>query len=806
MIGKLKTRMNIKILKPIIIVLLIFKVFIAYGQYNKNYSISGVIIDSTSNQPIEYVSVAVYKLPDTVLMTGTITNAKGKFVLNKLKSGKYILNSNFIGYKIYSKNVEINNASVSLSKPFYMTSSSLSLNEVVITANRNEKQVTIEKTKINVSKNISSVSGNITDVLKSQSSISIDGENNVYLRGNKNILILIDGIPTTITAINSIPTSNVENIEIITNPDVKYDAEGTGGIINIITNRRNLSGLSGSATLNYDFNNRVNGGLNLNYFKGIWGLSLNYNGKYEKSTIASNLTRQLYNQHILIKQDINSIHTNSTHMASIRLSAKPNKNESISLDVKMVIAKFYKTQNILEKEINNNLPLIVFNRKNDIPFLKKTIGSTLSYKKVFEKHKNELSFNASISHTKGSRPSKYYIDNTLSQKSDAGGGPTWITIQTDYLKALSKTGKIEVGLKGFSRQNTFNINFYDLDTSNNWILNLSFSNDLEHQEYIYSSYLMYSDSFFKKIFFKIGARMEYNTSNLIQKSTNENIYKTYLFPFPYLLLKHKINETQNIALSVNRRITRPTYPQLLPIVNVIDQMTFETGNKNLRPEVLDKIEMNYSLVKEKFHFKSNIYVSSTKDFITQVSSLSADNTSLILTYVNGERQYKIGGDFDISYKFNKYISINYSSSIFQTNSTGQYNGIDLSTNNLAYTENFKTIIKPDQKTELQLFLNYNSPIALPQFYLSEIYYADIALKRRLFNNKFSVSLTLTDIFNTRNWEIQSDNSIYKLNNYSKSETRLIWLGLKYNFNSYKSSKSRKNGNDGNDSRIIKLGQ
>jgi outer membrane receptor protein involved in Fe transport len=779
---------------------------IVFGQETKPYSISGVLVDLESKQPIEFASVAIYKIPDTVLVTGTITNAKGEFLLNKLTSGKYLIKSSFVGYQTNSKNVEILNASVNLSEPIYLTTSSLSLNEVKVTATRNEKQITIEKTKINVAQNISSVSGNVTDVLKSQSSVSIDGENNVYLRGNKNILILIDGVPTTISTLNSIPASNVDNIEIITNPDAKYDAEGTGGIINIVTKRQNLSGLSGAATLNYGFNNRINGGLSLNYSKGIWDIGFNYNGKYEETEIQSNLTRQLYTQNIFVEQEIKSIQINPTHTAALLLSAKPNKKEIISLGVKFVIPELNNIQNITGKQVNETFQEVSFNRKNDVTFSRQTIESTLSYKKIFEKNKNEISFDASFSRTKGSRPAEYYIENELLQKSSGGGAPTNITLQVDYLKSLFKTGKIECGLKGFSRWNNFNYKFYDFDTiSNQWNLNSAFSNDLEHHEYIYSSYLMYSDSLFKKIYFKIGARIEYNTSELIQKSINDRVYKEYLFPFPYLLLKHNINKTQSVALSINRRITRPTYPQLNPFINVIDQMTYETGNKNLEPEILDKIELNYSLIKEKFQFKTNVYFSTTKDFITQVSMLSVPD-KLILTYVNGDRQNKIGGDFDITYKFNKYISINPGFSVFQTNSTGQYNEIDLRTYNLAWTGNIKTIIKPEKKTEIQLFINYNSPIELPQFNLSEIYYADIAVKRTFFDNKFSVSLTLTDIFNTRNWEIKSDNSIYKLNNYSKSKTRIFWIGSTYNFNSFKSTKSQKNGDSENDGGIIKLGQ
>jgi len=790
-----------------ITILLFISVLFAGPSYCQTgtYSIAGVLIDSVSNQPIEFASVAAYQLPGSVLITGTITNAKGEFVLNKLKSGKYVLKSSFVGYQTKSLQVVVNNVSVNLSKPFYLSPSSQSISGVQVTSARSEKQVSIEKTKINVAQNISAVSGNITDVLKSQSSISVDGENIVYLRGNKNILILMDGVPTTISSLNSIPSSNVESIEIITNPDVKYDAEGTGGIINIVTKRQNVSGLSGAAALNYGFNNRINGGLNFNYSRGIWDLGFNYNGKYEESTVNSDLSRYFYDQAILVEQQILSDQINKTHTAAVLLSAKPTKKDVFTLGVKLVFSELLNTQSITGNQHTDTSSDLFFNRTNDITFSRKTIESTLSYKHIFEKNKNELSFDASFSRTKGSRPAEYYIEGEMLQKSSGGGAPTNVTFQVDYLKSAFKTGKFESGLKGFSRWNSFKYNFYDLDTiSDQWILNPAFSNDLEHQEYIYSSYLMYSDSLFRKVYMKIGARLEYSTSEMIQYSINDSTYKHYFFPFPYLLLKRNLSKTQSIALSVNRRITRPTYPQLNPFIIVIDQMTYETGNKNLDPEILDKIEFNYSLIKEKFQFKTNLFASTTKDFITQVSLLSPPD-KLVITYVNGDRQNKIGGDFDITYKFNKYISINPAFTVFHTKSSGQYNEIDLSTNDLAWTGNLKAIFKPEQKTEIQLFLNYNSPVALPQFNLSEIYYADIAVKRTFFNNKFSASLTLSDVFNTRSWEINSDNVVYKLYNYSKSETRIFWIGLTYNFNSYKANKSQKNGDTENEGGIIKIG-
>lgn len=793
--------MNLKKILLTITSLLI--TFISYAQEQNKYSISGKLIDYSTKEPIEYASIIIYKLPDTVLVTGSITNNKGEFTLKKILTGKYLLKYSFVGYQTALNNIEINNSSISLPYPLTLKTASNQLSEIQITENQIEKQISIEKTKINVSQNISSSFGSVSDILKSQSIVNIDHENNVYLRGNKNILILIDGVPTTISSLNSIPASTVESIEVISNPDAKYDAEGTGGIINIVSKTTNKSGFSGASSINYGLNNRINGGLSFNYSKGIWNIGFNYNGRFEKSDVKSSLERKINSSGIGIEQDIKSIQTNRNQTAGLLLSVKPSKKEIISLNTKLIFPEFYNIQNINGRQTNDTLQDIIFNRKNDITFARKVFEAKLSYKNIFEKNKNELSIDASFSKTKGNRPATYYVDNILIQESTGGGSPTNAIFQIDYLKSVFNSGRIECGLKGFSRWNNFNYSFYDLDTiSNKMELNSLYSNDLEHQEYIYSTYLMYSDSIFKKVFYKIGGRLEYNTSELIQKSNNEKINKEYIFPFPFLLLKYNLDKNQNLSLSLNRRITRPTYPQINPFINMIDQMTYETGNKKLEPEILDKLEINYSFIKEKIQLRTNLYFSTIQDYITQISIL--DNNKLLITYINGNRQNKIGCDLDISYTFNKYLSINPSLSLFKTNSSGQYNGVDLHTNNFAWTSNIKTIIKPEKQTEIQVLFNYNSPISLPQFDLSNIYYVDIALKRAFLKNKFSASITLTDVFNTYSWKINSDNNVYRLYNYNKGVTRVLWIGLTYNFNSFKATKMQDNKD--NDSGIIKLGQ
>jgi hypothetical protein len=398
------------------------------AQGKNDFSITGVIVDSISKQPIEYASVAIYKKSELSLVTGVISNGEGEFIINSLPVGKYVAKISFIGYKTKNEDIEITNSSVHLATPIAMNSSTEYLSEVQVTGKLNEKQINIEKNKINVSQNMSALSGNVAEVLKSQPSINIDANNNIYLRGNSNILVLMDGKPTTVSSLNSIPASNIENIEIVTNPDAKYDAEGTGGIINIIT-KKNGSGFNAAVTLNYGINNRINGGISLNYNKGIWSMGLNYNGRYEKTNIHSNLTRELYAGSMIIEQNIHSIQENTNHMASMFISAKPNPKNIITLGVNLLMPSLSNNQNILGNQTVGLNPEISYNRRNEVSWSRKAVEGTLSYKKIFVKNKNELSFDAYYSHTNGSRPSDYYINNEYLQKSDGGGTPINTTFQ-----------------------------------------------------------------------------------------------------------------------------------------------------------------------------------------------------------------------------------------------------------------------------------------------------------------------------------------------------------------------------------------
>ena len=773
--------------KKTILTILFFFSLIAFAQREKPFSITGTIIDSVSKAAVSYASVVFYHLPDSNLLNGVVSDASGNFKINNIHKGLYLMKINFIGYKNVQFELEIQNENIVFKKPILLQPLSNAIDGVEISTSKIYSSKTEQGTTINVKDAPDAVSGSILDIIKQQNGVSLDESGNVYIRGNANILILFDGVPVNSAFLETTSSGSLESIEIITTPDSKYDAEGTGGIINIVSKKNIVSGLSGEISLKMGFPFQINGGVQLNLAKPKYSLVFQYYGNYDPEDIHSVLFREIKTQNISVNQIIDNKKIIHLHQASLFFNYKISPKEQISLNLSTSFPKIDQIQNINGQQETDSIESSYL-RKNLISFQRKTFYSAITYEKAFVKKKHELSSVISFSRIKGSRPAEYYNHDLLIQKSFGGGAPTNGSVQVDYFNSLGKIDKVEMGVKWFYRWNDFQYEFYDLDMLNNeWIFSTQYSNDLQHKEHITSAYLMASDSLSKRLFLKVGARIEYNHSELIQITLRDTNSYSYLSPFPFLMLKYQLNNKNQFLFQINRRITRPNYPQLNPYINLIDQLTYETGNKNLQPEVIDKAELSYSFVDQRFIFNMNLYSSITQRFITQVSVIS-NNNQLAITYVNGDKQFKHGSDLDLKIIPNKRFNIQTGLSLFYTQTTGVYNEVDLSSNNLAWKGNVKFNLTPWKKGEFQFAAVYHSPIQLPQFNIEEIYYFNISYTQKLWKDKLLIQLSIIDLLNTQKWVIHSDNLVYSLDNSSKSETRKIWLGITYRFNSYKAPK------------------
>ena len=782
-----------------VLALFLLESFEVHANDKGPFKLTGRLLDNNNHQPVEYASVAAYQLPDTLLVTGAITESGGHFGFS-LQTGKYILRISFVGYQTLWLPVEM---SGSLTLDPVLLSPSVALQGVQVIASQNEKQANIERTSLQVSQSMGAVSGNLNEVLRSHPAISSDADGNISLRGNSSLLILVDGIPTTLEVLQTMPASAVESLEIITQPDARYDAEGTAGIINIISRKASHGGLSGAFSTNTGNSRRMNGSLQLHNKSEKYDVGFTYGGRYEQNEVSSSFYRLLHQSGTRVEQQIRSKQTSPLHSASLQLSARPSKHQQIALMLAAKMPRIHNLQSIDGYQYVVGKAADHYLRQNDITFSRRTLEGSLSWSLLGEKGKPVLSLEAAFSATRGRRPAQYFLSDQLVQRSTGGGAPTNMSLQADYQIPLRAGGTLETGVKGFARWNHFNYHFYEMDLTGNWLLNPAYSNDLQHRENILASYLMYSSKLFDKLQLKAGGRLEYNSSILLQQSLNDTIISAKLYPFPFLQLQYGLQNGQQLSFNLNRRVTRPVYPQLNPFINVIDQTTYETGNKNLQPALAHNISLFYSSVRTNGSFRTSLYFNTTRDFLTQVSQLTPED-KLIITWINGQHQDVLGTDIDWLYHLTKHLTLNPSLSVFQTWSVAGQPGLDAQ--DLAFTANLKLTAIPQPATQLQLFVAFQSARQLPQFHLEEIWYADVSLRHHFRGNHFTATLTLSDIFNTRNWNIHSANPVYQLHNFSKGQTRILWLGISYRFNSFSQRNNQQPGAGEEAEGMIRLGQ
>lgn len=751
------------------------------------FTLRGLVLDKSTKEALDYANIAIYDALNKVV-AGSITDNKGHFKLNIPKGGKYKLQISFLGYKPYVSDLKIS-SNMTL-EPVYLEKDENLLHSATVVGKADERKVSVEKTKISMSGTLSTVSSNITDVLKSDPSVTIDNDNNIYLRGNKNIVILLDGRPTSLSSINSIPMSGIDYVEILSSPDVKSDAEGTGGIINIVSKRRYQNGYSSVFQLNYGIQNRVNGNLGFSFKRDKWGLEVGYSIKNENESIESYLKREFYvNGMVASENSATSLRRSLVNGLNSTLFFNLNPKNLIQANVKLMFPSLFTNQNFY-----------TLGRYNDITFSRQTKEGAIVYKHISTPGKRELSTELFFSFTKGSRPANYYDFGILNRKSSGGGHPSVVTLQSDYLSFIGKS-RFESGAKISFRWNSFDYKFYKR-IGDLWQIDNQFTSDLIHDETISSLYFNLTSPSTLRLTYKIGARGEYSFSNFEQHTTNESFDKDKLSLFPFVSLGYKINSSSNLAITYNRRISRPQYPQLNPFINMIDDMTFEKGNKNLNPELTDKIELAVSSKIGKIDVRNSVYYSYTKDMITQVT-MPYSTDKLLLTYNNVDKSIKVGNDFDLSTKVSKWLDLNLAASLYYNDFTISSDVLGVNNRGVGFQNLIRLNIYPDKNMDIQVSHNYVSTQRLPQFVVNPQNVIDLSAKRRFIGGKLAISVAISDLLNSKEWIVNSDNSFFKISNRSKSNSRILWIGMTVNLNSFKIR--QKEDKSLSEEGIIKLG-
>ena len=765
--------------RPLFLTVILLVLSLSVFAQQNICKVTGKVINE-DNFAMPYVSVYA-SLQDSVV-AGALTDQNSQFALKVPKSPKtYTLTVIYMGYKPKHLEFTADKSEVALGEISMETTSQV-LEEVTVSAHEGVRTiVTAEHTSIAYADATTMMTGTVADLLRQESSVTVDPDGNVSIRGNGNVLLLLDGVPTNLGSINAIPSSNVASIDIITNPNASYDAEGTGGIINIVTKKDGKKGLSGMAAVNYGFNHFTNGSLALNYTRNKFALRFNYQVKYEDDINDGYLYRYYRTTGDSLSQQIHALRTVFNNNISLGVTIKPNMRNKIDADFRLILPRLNTVQDLSNDWFHNGI-LTHENRRSDVTWNRENLDGTLAYWHAIRPGKLTFSVKANVSKIWGHRPSYYFLEGDSVSKSVSGGSPLLTSAQTDW-RVIEKYGFWDAGVKFSYRQNDIYHNFFVRD-SLGWDYSHQFSNDLLHREYVPAAYVQFTSTEWRDRFtWSAGLRAEYSRTHLHSEKEVLDEWSQHFFLGPSLSFKYKISKKHSLSFAYSRRITRPTYPQLNPYMSMIDPHNFEQGNMHFQPETADNAELLYQFKVPKWAVNVGVYGNYIHNYITQVARFEGD--ILLMTYINATSQTKAGVDLSVKVDPWKWMTATLGTNTYYLRSVGNIDEWDISNSGWVNNSNLRFDFRPIKGMNINLQYFVNTPQYYPQFTTRLSHYLNIGISQKFLKGALTVSAQLTDVFNTRKWEIFADNQYYQLDNMLHGKSRMFWLGVSYNFNAYK---------------------
>ena len=770
---------------------------------NDNAVIEGKVYDSKTSTPIEFATVMLVNKNDTTKITGTATNDKGKFLFEKVFPGQYYIRVSFVGTDNYrSKVIAVKPASkIDLGK-INLSSKNLLMKDVTVKGERSSISYQIDKKVINVSESLTAMSGTAVDVLENVPSVTVDIDGNVSLRGSGNFQVLIDGRPSILAsneALQQIPASSIENIEIITNPSAKYDPTGTAGIINVILKKNENWGFSGTANLNGGVNNKYGSdcivSLKNENIESTLGLS--YDKRYSDGSVTDR--SWIYDGQKTSYHNANGTNNGDRESYTLRGSLSFDFGDKRLL----TFGGRYSDRKGDENSSSNYLEWTSLNLvQND--YLSNTdqnrSGDELSifanYKHPFNNLGHEIYIEASYDDetSKRNNTTRLFnqgpvidgkINNEDSKDSEIRG-------KMDYTLPLNEEDKLEIGYKGqyetSNEKNNFSIYNVDLKSFQD---NPLYSNDGKYYTGQHSLYAVYT-SRIDRFGYKLGLRNEYTGRNIkVNNSTQYTINRWEYFPT--LHLSYELGGGNQIMSSYTKRINRPDGWDLEPVITWIDAYNVRKGNPNLLPEYIDSYELGYQMMLDKSLFSIDAYYRVTKNKIERVISVYSDEVTL-QTSNNVGKDYSLGTELFFNFDPIHNWNVNLMANLYNYSIDAVMNNADVVKNSFNWSLRFNNSIKLASATSFQLNTQYNSASVSSQGKREDYIATNLGIKQDLFNRFMTATLQVRDLFRTAKYEFVNESSDFYRYRYYKRESPVVMLSLRFNFNNFDIEKHSEEGN------------
>ncbi|MBD2699551.1 TonB-dependent receptor [Spirosoma sp. BT702] len=747
-------------MKPFLFILLAFATSIG-SVLAQQTKISGLLLDSTANKPVEFATVALLK--DGKIVEGVTADAKGKFIFSKADAGDYAVQVSFVGYSTKTiDKVTVEKGEEKEIGVIKLAQTAQKLAEVTVTEQKSLFEEKSDRMVYNAEKDISIKGGDATDVLKKIPSIAVDIEGNVQLRGSSNIKVLINNKPSSIVArslsdaLKQIPADIIKQVEVITSPSAKYDAEGTAGIINIITKKNTLKGTSGSISPNFgQWNNWQNASIN-HRMKSV-GISANGGFNDWKNKRYMRLLRSFTNENVVTDQD----QTQWVIGSGRNFYGTLNVDWDIdSLNRMGAGLNYYNGDNTNGFDINyEERSRGVVNQffRRDMSRTYDWAGATvnLDYTRLFKKPKKEINFlmlysfegedSDYWSNLMNRGNSIYYREKSYNISNNKEG-----TIQLDFTNPLDSISTLEMGTKTIFRQILSDYRIANaVDGTTNFVDVPAQANVFDYAQQVASAYVVYSRTPKKKWGINLGARYEHTfiQANFLNGTTPfSNTYGNFI---PNLSLSRSLKKEQQIRLSYSQRIQRPQFYFLNPYVNQSDSKNLYGGNPYLQPELTHSVEANYSISIKQTSFNASFFLRQTNNAIESINTV--DNQGVLKQiFQNVAQNSAYGVNLSANTKLTKQWSVNGSLNMF-------YNVLEsaeLKTRNedWMYRINLNSTVDFGKGIKAQFFGFYNSARVNLQGTYGGFGFYNVVLQKEILKKKGTIGFGYDNPFSeTINW-------------------------------------------------------
>lgn len=776
-------------------------------------TITGLLRDSTTSNPLPFATISLFKSKSTQPVKVTFTDEAGKFSI-PTDTGSFTILCTYIGYAEKRIPVTIKNSESKDLQTVSLTSLAKSLGAVTVTGRKPLIEQTDDKIIFNTEADPSTKTETALDILRKTPFVSVDGNDNITVNGQSNFKILLNGRETGMfsqnvsQALKSFPGASIVKIEVITNPSAKYDAEGVGGVINIITQKQ-IIGYNGNASLTLSSIHNTFGNVNFNLKKGKVGVSLNYfynalgllgnpfppqfvtskteafNSQTYSSRILNGITMQSLFQNFgnaEISYDLDKFKTISVY-GSV---AGGFNNLTTNTDIQTIFPTSTSTSflTLENRNVNPN-----YNIGSDfIRKFKDTPDKEFSLKLFTEYSKNNRFLD---SYQDNPEIDRYMVNNNYAHN-------TQTTLQTDYILPLKKKQKIETGLKLILRNATSDYeSLIKTRPTDEYVILPGNTNNFNYRQQVYSAYGSYNFTV-KKWPFRLGLRLEHTEVDGNFNGAETAIKQSYTNLIPNIQTSTQITKEYKIVLSYGQRIQRPFINNLNPFINNNDTLNISYGNPTLKPQLIHNLTLQNTFSKGKVFAGLTLVGTYSDNKIIQISNFNKVTgvTTTVNENLGKESQLSVNGNINVNFNkvWNMSVNSNLSYTYIQNSSIASQQNSGLS-GFIGLSNNFK--INP--KFTISTFVgNFKPPIGL-QGYTSSQWFYNITPTYKLFNDKITVTVAAARFFTkyVTAKTIQNDVN-FRSENLNSFQARNFRLGIIWNFGKLKENVSKKKGINNDD--------